>query len=296
MTRPLLAALFLVALAPRPAAAQELDCRVTVNFTALSGTEFTFLGELAREMEEYLNGRAWTEHRYQDAERIACSFGVTITEAAGLDRFNARVTVGSQRPIWGSPGRTPVFQVVDNSWAFTYNRGQALVFDPNRFDALTSFLDFYAFLILGYDYDTFAELGGTPFFEQARRVAELAQGQGALDWRSLGEDQTRAALIRQLLDTRFQPLRLAYYRYHFGGLDRFTTDHRVAWEEAHAALLGVYELFLETSRRYAIDVFFAAKSTEIPDLFGEFPDRTSLYSVLVDMDPGRSASYDRLTR
>ena len=286
----------LALLAARPAGAQELDCRVSVNFGSLTGTEFTFLGELADQIEIYLNQRSWTEDRFQDQERIVCNFGVTITEAEGLDRFRARLTVGSQRPIWGTPNRSTVFQVIDNSWTFTYNRGQALVFDQNRFNGLTSVLDFYAFLILGYDYDSFSELGGTAYFEQARRIAELAQGQGALDWQSVGEDQSRSVLARQILDARFQPLRQAYFLYHFGGLDRFTTDYEAAWQSAAAAIEQVHQIYLETSRRYAIDVFFAAKSSEIPDLFGEYPQRSALYTMLVDMDPGRSASYDQLTR
>jgi hypothetical protein len=297
-TLTLLAPLALLAcllLAPR-AAAQELDCRVSVNYSALTGTEFGFLSELADQIEIYLNQRSWTEDRFQDYERIVCSFSLTITEAEGLDRFRGRLTVGSQRPIWGTPNRTQVFQIIDNSWQFTYNRGQALVFDLNRFDSIASVIDFYAFLILGYDYDTFSELGGTPFFEQSRRISELAQGQGSPDWQSVGEDQTRGTLVRQLLDARFERLRRAYFLYHFGGLDRFTSDYQAAWETAASAIELVHEVYLETSRRYALDVFFTAKSNEIPDLFGEFPRRTNLYSMLVDMDPGRAASYDRLTR
>lgn len=279
-----------------PAHAQELDCRVTVNYQQLTGTEYAFLAELAGQIEIYLNQRSWTNDRFEDHERIACTFSVTITEAEGLDRFRARLSVGSQRPIWGTPSRTQVFQVLDNAWTFSYNRGQALVFDLNRFDSLTSVLDFYAFLILGYDYDTFSELGGTPFFEQARRVAELAQGQGAQDWQSIGDDQTRATLVRQLLDARFQRLRSAYYLYHLEGLDRFTTNPEQAWQAVSEAIALVHELFQETSRRYAIDVFFATKAAEIADLFAEYPRRATLYAMLVAMDPGRAGTYDRLTR
>jgi hypothetical protein len=291
-----LAAVALHALSVQPASAQELDCRVSVNYAQVSGTEFAFLDELADQIEIYLNQRSWTEDRFDDQERISCTFSVSITEAEGLDRFRARLTVGSQRPIWGTPSRTQVFQILDNSWTFNYNRGQALVFDLNRFDNLTSVVDFYAFLILGYDYDTFSELGGTPYFEQARRISELAQGQGVQDWQSIGDDQTRGTLVRQLLDTRFQRLRSAYFLYHFGGLDRFTTNYENAWETAVEALEQVHELFTETSRRYAIDVFFATKSGEITDLFAEFPRRGHLYAMLVEMDPARAGSYDRLTQ
>jgi hypothetical protein len=294
MLRRLLAAFLLLALAA-PATAQELNCRVSVNISALSGNEFSFLNDLRNEIEQYLNGRSWTDDRFEEFERIDCTVGITFTEARGLDRFFAQIVVGSRRPIYATQQSTTVFQVVDTNWEFQYNRGQPLIYDPNRFDPLTSFLDFYALLILGYDYDTFAELGGTPFFQRARAISELAQAQGGPGWVSIGDDQTRTALVRQLLDARYEPLRRAYFLYHLGALDRFTRSPEEAWETGYAAVEGIYELFLEVSRKYATDVFFATKSGELSDLFGEAEAvRSQLYAMLIEMDPARSSDYDQL--
>ncbi|MDX1530698.1 MAG: DUF4835 family protein [Rhodothermales bacterium] len=284
-----------VVLAP-PAAAQELNCRVSVRYDALQGNEFTFLADLREEIEEYLNGRSWTEDRFDNFERIDCTVSVTFTEAQGLDRFRAQLAVGAQRPIYATAQRTTVFQVVDSDWEFQYNRGQPLIYEEQRFSALESLLDFYALLILGYDYDTFSELGGTRYFERARQIAELGQAQGASGWVALGDDDTRTSLVRQLLDPRFVPLRRAYFLYHFGALDRFTRRPEEAWESGFSAVEALYELFLETSRRYATDVFFATKANELVELFEDFPERAQLYAILVEMDPARSSSYDRLTQ
>ena len=294
MLRRLLA-LVAFSLLAGPALAQELNCRVSVNISALPGNEFSFLNDLRDEIEQYLNGRSWTDDRFEEQERIDCTVGITFTEARGLDRFIAQMVVGSRRPIYGTQQSTSVFQVVDTSWDFQYNRGQPLIYDPNRFDALTSLLDFYALLILGYDYDTFSELGGTPFFQRARDISELAQAQGGTGWVSVGDDQTRTALVRQLLDTRYEPLRRAYFLYHLGTLDRFTREPERAWETGYSAIEAVYELFLEVSRRYATDVFFATKSGEIADLFAEADNvRNQLYAMLMEMDPARSSDYDKL--
>lgn len=287
-------ALAVVALAPG-ASAQELDCRVTVDFRALSGNEFSFLNDLQEEIERYFNGRSWTEDRFAEFERINCTVGITFTEAQGLDRFVAQIAVGSQRPIYGTPRRTAVFQIIDSQWQFQYNRGQPLIFDTNRYNSLTSLLDFYAYLILGYDYDTFSELGGTPYFEKARDIAELAQAQGDPGWLSIGDDQTRTTLARQLLDARYLPLRRAYFLYHLGTLDRFTRNQEEAWQTGFTAIEGIYELFREVSRKYATDLFFAAKSNELVQLFEEADDvRSQLYAMLIEMDPARSSDYDRL--
>ena len=278
-----------------PASAQELNCRVSVDFRALSGNEFSFLNDLDEEIEQYLNGRSWSEDRFLEFERIDCTVGITFVEAQGLDRFVAQIVVGSRRPIYATRQSTAVFQIVDTNWEFQYNRGQPLIYDPNRFDALTSLIDFYALLILGYDYDTFSELGGTRFFERAREISELAQSQGSPGWISIGDDQTRTALVRQLLDPRYEPLRRAYFAYHLGTLDRFSRQPEEAWQAGFSAVESIYELFLEVSRKYATDVFFATKSGEIADLFGEADEvRNQLYAMLIEMDPARSSDYDKL--
>ena len=286
---------FVLFLLAAPVSAQELNCTVSLDFRTLPGTEYEFLDDLRDEIFQYLNGRSWTDDRFEDLERIDCSFNITITEAQGLDRFVAQIAVGASRPIYATRQNTRVFQVVDTNWDFQYNRGQPLIYDPNRFDALSSMLDFYALLILGYDYDTFSELGGTPFFERARNISELAQAQGGSGWVSIGDDQTRSTLVRQLLDTRYEPLRRAYFLYHLGTLDRFTRESEEAWQTGYSAIEEIYELFLEVSRKYATDVFFTTKSTEIADLFADADDvKNQLYAMLVEMDPARSSDYDRL--
>lgn len=295
--RRLTLALALAAGLAAGASAQELNCRVSVNFSALAGNEFDFLRDLQRNVEEYLNGRSWTDDRFEPYERIDCNVGITFTSAQGLDRFVAQIAVGASRPIYGVLQRTTTFQVLDGEWEFQYNRGQPLIYDPNRFDPLTSVLDFYANLILGYDYDTFSELGGTPYFERARQIAERAQAQGTRGWVAIGDDNTRTSLVRQLLDPRYEPLRRAYFLYHFGGLDRFSRQPEQGWETAYSAIEAIYELFQETSRKYAIDVFFMTKSAEIAQLFQEATDlRNPLYALLIEMDPARSSDYDRLVQ
>ncbi|MEM1043997.1 MAG: DUF4835 family protein [Bacteroidota bacterium] len=278
------------------AAAQELLCTVRVEYSSLGGNEFDFLDDLEEQIEQYFNNRSWTDDRFRRGiEEIDCNVRIEVLDAQGLDRFTAQIIVQARRPIYATVRNTTVFQVADTEWQFQYNRGQPLIFDANRYDSLTSILDFYAFMILGYDYDTFAELGGTPFFEQAREISELAQSQGDPGWVSIGDDRTRTALVRQLLDPRYEALRRAYYLYHFGTLDLFTQDHETAWQTGFTAIEGIYELFLEVARKYATDVFFTVKAREIGDVFEEADEvKNQLYTMLIEMDPARSSDYDRL--
>lgn len=275
--------------------AQELNCSVTVDYSALAGNEFQFLSELQEELERYLNNRSWTDDVFLDRERINCNFGVVFTVAQGLSRFQAQVVVGSSRPIYGSGQRTNVFQIQDSNWTFDYNRGQGLIYNPNQFNSFTSLIDFYALLILGYDYDTFSELGGQEYFETAREISELARGVNAEGWHLVGDERTRGALITQLLDQRYLPLRRAYFDYHYGVLDHFTTDHQQAWEDAVAVIESLHELYLENNtRRYSTDIFFSSKHLEIATVLEDYPNRAAVYEYLIEMDQPHQQSYDQL--
>ena len=277
--------------------AQELNCLVDLNTAQLQGNEFQFLREeLSPNVNRYLNDRAWTDDVFENRERIDCSFQITILANRGLSNFSAELVVRASRPIYGTGQRTQTLLIGDRAWEFNYTRGQSLIYDPNTFNPLTSVLDFYAMLILGYDYDSFSEMGGTPYFEQARLTAELGRARSAPGWTSeVGDDRSRYTLITEILDPAFAPLRRANFAYHYSVLDHFVEDPEAAWEDALATLSALHELYLQfTRRRYATDVFFAAKFEEIAELMAEAPGRNEAYAMLSEMDAAHLSTYDVL--
>ena len=287
-----LCGLFLLA-APR-VHAQELDCTVEVDIQQLSGTGFTFLNDLRLEIQRYMNQHTWTEHRFEKEERIQCSMQLIFEEALTLTSFRARLIVTSVRPIYGTTQNTRVFQVQDGQWQFEYAQGQPLVFEIERYEALTSVLDFYAYMMIGYDFDTFSELGGAPYFQKARRIAELAQVQNATGWNQIGDDRNRSALITQVLDPRLVPLRKAYFTYHYGGLDHFVTDTQAARQAVLGVLESLQTLYEDVSRQYVIDIFFGTKYEELSALFKESPLSSQAYGLLSQVDPSHLSTYNQL--
>jgi len=279
--------------------AQELNCDVApINRQSLSGSEYVFLDELQTEVQRYLNGRAWTNDVYQAEERIDCSVQITITAASTQTAFSGQIVIQASRPIYGTGQRSTTVLFSDDRWDFSYTRGQNLVYDPNRYDALTSVLDFYALLLLGYDYDTFDEMGGTPFFERARRVAEVAitSATGSESWGGDGaEERSRFSLIQQLLDPQFESLRRAQFAYHFTVLDHFVIEPQTAYVEVMVVLESLHELFeVFSRRRYATDVFYGAKYQELTNLLRDAPQRNQAYALLSEMDAAHLGTYDQL--
>ncbi len=289
-------AALLAALTAPAAQAQEFLCTATVDYRQLSGAKYTYLDELAREVEEYMNQHTWTTDRYQRHERIECSMQIVFQEAMTLTSFRARLILTSLRPIYGTTQNTRVFQVNDADWQFDYAQGTPLVFEIERFDPLTSVLDFYAYVMLGYDYDTFNELGGTAHLQKARRIMELAQAQGAIGWNEVGSDRGRATLITQLLDPRFVPLRKAYFQYHFFGLDHFVSDTNNARLAVLEVLKTMDALYQEVSRSYTLDLFFGTKYQELAALFEASPLSADAYARLSEIDPSHLTEYNRLVQ
>lgn len=281
-------------LAPVPGVqAQELNCSVNLDISQLSGSDFDYLRDLETRVREYLNERRWTEDRVEPEERIDCTFQIFIERSSGIGEFSAQLVVAARRPIYDTAQTTTTFRVKDQ-WRFEYSRGTSLLFEPNRYDALTSVLDFYAYMILGYDYDTFAPLGGTDHFQEARRIADLAASQNANGWNQIGNSQTRTALVTEILRPRMRPLREVAYAYHLKGLDRFVEET----EEARASILAQVEalesLTQDVSRSYAIDVFFGAKFEEFEAVFRDSRLASEAYSILSSIDPAHSSTYNEL--
>ncbi|MFK7843651.1 MAG: DUF4835 family protein [Rhodothermales bacterium] len=278
-----------------PAVAQEFNCTVTVNYQQLTGSEYSFLDELAERAEIYLNERSFTEDRYLEFERINCLMQIIFEEALTLTNFSAQVVLSTSRPIYGVPQVSTIIQISDAAWQFSYAQGTPLIFDIERVDPLTSVIDFYAYLMLGYDYDTFEPFGGTPHFERARRIAELAEGQGGgIGWTDLGGDRGRNDLIDQMLDPRFKALRQAYFDFHFAGLDLFVRETETAQQNVLDALKSLDELYDSVSRQYVLDIFFTSKADEIAAIFEESPLSSEAFNLLSRIDPANLSKYEKL--
>ena len=88
---------------------------------------------------------------------------------------------------------------------FPYSRGRKMYYTVS-FDPLASFLDYYAFMFIASELDTWEYLGGTTFFNKAIELASLGKG---TDW-SNGWD-ARWKKSRKLKDNQY----LRSMRFHY---------------------------------------------------------------------------------
>ncbi|CUS86217.1 protein of unknown function (DUF4835) [Candidatus Kryptonium thompsonii] len=64
-------------------------------------------------------------------------------------------------------------RIFDDKVEFFYDKNAPLYHDEFRFDPLLSLIDFYMYIVIGYDFDTYEPFGGTEFFDA--KYMELAE-------------------------------------------------------------------------------------------------------------------------
>ncbi len=270
--------------------AQEVDITVQVNYDAVPTTNKDLLLNFASDLRAYLVNYNWGGGDASD--KVKCTLDIFIQSVTGDNKYTAQVFVGSQRPKYPTDQNTAVLRLLDESWEFTYLRERPLNHNPYTFNDLTSFLDFYMYLIMGYDYDTYDELSGTDNFNQAAAIANLGQSSGQKSWQLSTTSFSRTQLITEILDPKFRPVRQAIWRYHYCGIDSLTLNPTRAYANILQSLEAIAAVRTQGAQRSLyIKSFFDAKYLEIAEAFRTYPD-PSVYLKLARYDPANQKTYD----
>ena len=272
--------------------AQEFNCDVTVNYESIPTSHRDYLTDFGDAVKRYINNYRWTNEDFGD-QRISCTFNIFFLSVAGDNVYSAQVFIGSQRPTSGSDRSTGVVRIFDDKWTFVYTKNQPFYHNTSQFDALASFLDYYAYLLVGYDYDSFDSMAGTPYFQKALDIVRLGQsGSGARGWeRAASGIYSRALLIDELLNAKFRTFRSDFYTYHAEGLDLFANEPEEAQENIAKVLENLVEFRKQLNERsLVLKIFFDTKYQEIAEVLKGYPDK-SLFDRLGEVDPTHQNTY-----
>lgn len=290
----LLTIIAFVVLFPPVLHAQELLCDVRVNYDAVPAANKDLLVNFESDVREYLNNYKWGSDNLE--ERIACTFDINIQSVVGQDRYSAQVFIGSSRPIYNAAQNSAVLRLFDEAWEFTYVKGRPINHNLYSFNDLASFMDFYAYLILGYDYDTYDNLNGTPHFQKAADIVSLARSSGGKGWQPAKSGFSRLQLMDEILNAKFAPVRTASYKYHFAGLDSLATSRERALQNIVDAIMMIGEVKKGADpRNQILRIFFDTKFKEIAELMVERGD-PNMFLELVGIDPTHQTTYEEYRR
>jgi hypothetical protein len=270
--------------------AQELLCKVTVNADRVNTTDRGIFTDMEKAFAQFLNTRKWTNDTFKDHERITCNLFINIGEMPSIGNFRASVQVTAARPVFNSNYQSVLINFADRDWDFEYIESLPLEYNDNAFITnLTSMLAFYAYVIIGTDYDTFSELGGNPHFQKALLVVNNAQSSNRSGWLPLGSNRTRYALVESLTNPQNTEMRKALYRYHRLGLDNFSKKPDESRQIALDALKEVQKTFKINPTSILVISFFDTKAPELVNVFSEgaLPVRREAFDILSAIDSKR---------
>ena len=291
--------LFVILLVATPLAAQELSCSVTINATKVQTSDRNVFKDMKTAFEQFMNTRKWTGDNYKQYEKIKCNVLIVINEMPSPGNFTATVQVQSARPVFNTNYNSLIFNFADREWEFEYIESQPLEYNDNSFTTnLTSMLALYAYLIIGVDYDSFAELGGTPLFQKALQVVNNAQSSNRPGWQSLGSNRSRYWIVENYNNNQMTDVRKALYAYHRLALDTYEQDPDKARTIILNSLKSIKKIRDINPNGILVISFFDAKTKEITNLFstGNIQVRREVFDIMTAVDPSNQAAYQKIVQ
>jgi len=275
---------------------QELNCEVKVICPKCQMADPGLFADLETAIREFMNNRKWTSDTYQPHERISCQIIITISEERSIDRFGAEASIVSSRPVYNSDYQTALLNHRDKQWEFGYSVSQPLEFsEVGNLSNLTSLLAYYAYIIIGLDYDTYGRYGGTPWYLKAQAIVNNSQNAPEVGWKSYDGLRNRYWLVENLLSPKFTDYRSVLYTYHLKALDQFYTNPATSTKTFVSMLNDLDKLNKAQPNSMLLQLFFNAKKQELMDIFAGAPpaEKVNAKNVLCRLDPTNCNEYSK---
>lgn len=273
-------------LATPRAAAQELNCTVEIDVSSLSSNQQVF--ETLREaVNEYMNNTKFTTAQFSPNEKIECRLFLTVKEYSD-DVVKGDLQIQSTRPVYNSSYTTTLINFKDNKIEFTYRENEPLVFSETTMESnLTAILNYYAYLILAIDFDSFSPRGGQPYFDRLATIVQLAQSSGETGWKAFEDNRNRSAVLSAFTDPNTEGLRDMIYQYHRRGLDEMSMSPDKGRATITQALETLRKVLQTAPMSVALSMWRDAKLDELINVYskGSQSERDQVYDLLMQLYP-----------
>lgn len=276
--------------------AQELRCNVEVNTQQIEGTNKSVFESLQEAMNTYMNETKFTPATFAPNEKIECRLFLTVAEHVD-DRIKGDLQIQLSRPVYNSTYTTTLFNFRDSKVEFDYRDGDPLVFNENTEESnLTAILDYYAYLLLGIDFDSFSPNGGQPFFDKAASIVQQMQSSGEVGWRTFEDTKNRAAVLSSYTDANTAGMRKLLYNYHRKGLDEMVTSPDKGRAVITESLNELKTIYSNAPMSVALSIFRDSKLDELVNVYSKAPqtEREGVYELLQPIYPTESSRIDKI--
>jgi hypothetical protein len=283
--------------------AQELNCQVSVQASPslqISAVDKEIFQSLETTIFEFINNTKWTNDVFEIEERINCNILITITEMPSTNVYGGQIQIQSSRPTFNSSYNSTLFNFVDNDFQISYYRNAVLLYSADQFrDNLTSILAYYAYMILGYDYDSFSLEGGSPWFNKAQQIVLNAQTSGYPGWASSEKSRrNRYWMVDNVLHQIFKPLRKCFYVYHREGMDKMYENIELSRKTMFKSLNELNKVHASKPGSPNVSIFLTNKVDEVKNVYsqGTMQEKNQIVNLLKRIDPANSNKYQEILK
>lgn len=284
------------------ASAQELEARVSVNSARVSATvDRKIFVSLQNQLNNLLNNRKWTNDQYQPNEKISCSFLLNIESIVETNVYKATLTIQAARPVFNSSYNAALVNYIDADVSFKYVEFQPVEFNESRVQGtdagvanLPAILAYYAYMIIGLDYDSFSPKGGETYFRKAQNIVNNApEGKNVTGWRVFDGTRNRYWLNENLINNRYNILHDVIYSYYRAGLDNLFESEAEARANVLKSLIQLQAFNKENANTMFIQFFMQAKAQELTGIFkkGTADQKAKAIDILSEIDIINASRY-----
>lgn len=265
--------------------AQELQANISVIANRVpSSINHKIFQTLQTSLNNFINTRKWTNETFQVNERIVCNFSLNISSALDNNGFQASLTVQAGRPVFNSSYQSPLINFMDENIVFRYIEYQPIEFNESRVQGsepfaanLSAIFAYYAYTILGLDFDSFSLRGGDAYFQKAQNIVNNApEGSNITGWKPFDGIRNRYWLMENLTNSKYALVHDAFYNYYRQGLDQMYDRENDARSGILNSLSQLNTVNNETPNIMILQFFFQGKANELSKAFKKAnPDEKS---------------------
>ena len=278
--------------------AQELNCQVEVNAQKIEGGSKSVFQTLQDAMSDYMNETRFSNATFANNEKIDCRLYLTVSEYTD-DRITGDLQVQLSRPVYNSTYTTTLFNFKDNRISFEYREGEPLVFNSTTIDNnLTAILNYYAYLFLALDFDSFSPKGGEPYYERAASIVQAAQSLGEIGWKAFEDPKNRSGVLTSFTSPSTSDYRQMLYDYHRKGLDEMVTSPDKGRASITSSLSAIEKVYNADAMSAALSIFRDSKLDELVNIYSKAPqtERELVYKLLQPIYPSENERLNKIKK
>lgn len=278
--------------------AQELNCQVEVNAQKIEGGSKSVFQTLQEAISEYMNETRFSNATFSNNEKIDCRLYLTVSEYTD-DRITGDLQVQLSRPVYNSTYTTTLFNFKDNRISFEYREGEPLIFNATTIDNnLTAILNYYAYLFLALDFDSFSPKGGEPYYERAATIVQAAQSLGEIGWKAFEDPKNRSGVLTSFTSPSTAAYRQMLYDYHRKGLDEMVTSPDKGRASITSSLSAIETVYNADAMSAALSIFRDSKLDELVNVYSKAPqtEREMVYKLLQPIYPSENERLNKIRK